>query len=370
MTQFKEANKKLWQLLEGEAKRLPPLTVRTGRELLNITLDPHDNLFGDRLLSKGGTLAIIGQGDIGKSRLILHLSAAFNLGTTFLGIETRVPQPCRILMLQTENSNRRLKTELQRLVKQHGDGEWLDQLIVHTIETDTDGLVGLEGEQLVRIEQLIQQTEPTIVIVDPFRDVGVGDLNTDVDMTFTCKTLKEIVSQGNVDRCLIVVHHSRTGRAGMMLRYDKSSFNRNSKVLFGWTRAQLNILPGTPTYDKLVIDCGKNNDGKQFEPFAVKLNLETMMYELDPGFNFEEWQKEIAGKADRNAGKAFTLDRLKAMEKVSLPYGKMIEAICDFLGCKSSKADKLLDAGTSENVFSYDRKTKLYTKRDDSNESI
>jgi hypothetical protein len=52
-------------------------------------------------------------------------------------------------------------------------------------------------------------------------------------------------------------------------------------VLAGWERSQINIAPGSPdSNDKLVVACGKNNDGKEFPMFAAELNKRTMIYEV------------------------------------------------------------------------------------------
>jgi len=333
-------------------------TVRSALEILSLKLDEHDNLFGDRLLTKGGKLVIAGQGDIGKSRLLLHLAAALIVHKPFLGLETHAKHP-RILILQTENNNRRLQFEIGKLREAYG-AEFLHNLFLHAVEADDDGLVQLDVNR-AKIENTLAEYKPDIVAFDPLRDFGIGNLDSDVDMSHTCKVLGQIVRKGNPDRATIIVHHARTGKGGISLKYDKASFARNSKALFGWTRGQLNIMPGTPTYDKLVIDCGKNNDGKHFEMFTVKLNPRTMMYEVDTDFDFDAWQTDMASKTS-NAKQTFTLKDLEDMEEVTLPYNKMVDAIIDHVGCRRTKAKDLLEVGQKKGVFRYNRSGKDYTK--------
>jgi hypothetical protein len=347
-----------WLRAECEKKTSSIYTVRSAREIVSLKLDEHDNLFGDRLLTKGGKLVIAGQGDIGKSRLLLHLLAALILQKPFLDIETHTKRP-RILLFQTENNNRRLQFELRKLTEAHGE-DFLDNLRIHVVETDDDGLIQLDVNR-EKIENTIAEYKPDIVGFDPLRDLGIGNLDSDVDMSRTCSVLGQIARKGNPERAIIIVHHARTGKGGISLKYDKASFARNSKALFGWTRAQLNIMPGIPTYDKLVIDCGKNNDGKHFEMFAVTMNPNTMMYECDPQFDFEAWQEDMASKAS-SIKQTFTLKDLEDMDEVTLPYNKMVESIIDHAGCRRTKAKDLLEIGQKKGVFRYNRTSKDYTK--------
>jgi hypothetical protein len=272
-------------------------TVRSAAEILELELDENDCLFGDRLLTKGGKLVIAGAAGIGKTRLLLQLATASITGRDLCGLETHA-KGLRWLILQTENSNRRLQFELKVLTREFGK-DFLNSLFIHTIETDADGFVALDNDSAVRrLEAAIHKYQPGIVGVDPLRDFRIGNLDTDADMTTTCEALGHIVRAGNPQRGLVALHHALTGKAGASKAtgYERSGFARNSKALLSWARAQINIAPGNPDdNDQLVIACGKNNDGKEFPPFAVRLNLDTMMYEPDESFDVDRWRDEITG---------------------------------------------------------------------------
>jgi hypothetical protein len=309
---FEQANKKLWQLIQDLAKALPQYTIRSAQDILALELDEHDNLLEDRLLTKGGMLCLVGQGGIGKSRLAIHLAVALVLNKPWLGLPTWEQRtPLRILFLQSQNSNRRLKDEIGRMRKVYGD-EFLTRVFFQCLDKGTDGFVKADANR-ERLEQAVADCEPNIVIFDPLSSFGIGDLNTDADMILTCNTLEQIVRKDDITRALIPIHHSLTGRGGFKIKYDRASFARNSKALHGYTRAQINVLPGTPKYDKLVIDCGKNNDGEEFDMFAVKRVGENLIYELDHHFDFEEWERETqSGKAGKK--KESVLDKLAELE--------------------------------------------------------
>ena len=84
--------------------------------------------------------------------------------------------------------------------------------------------------------------------------------------------------------------------------FEAAGFGRNSKVLGFWTRAQINIIPGTEDYSVLVLSCGKLNDGKMFSPFAVRLNPDTMIYEPEPDFDIDALREQIeSGPKKRTA---------------------------------------------------------------------
>src|SRR5688572_9100744 len=87
-----------------------------------------------------------------------------------------------------------------------------------------------------------------------------------------------------------------TGRVGAARAtgFDRSSFGRNSKLLYAWTRGQINIAPQGPNDNsRLVVSCGKCSNGEEFPPFGIRLNRELMIYEPDPQFNLPDWEAGV-----------------------------------------------------------------------------
>lgn len=279
---------------------LPPLSIRKPSEILSMKFDPSDLLLENGYLTKGNSLVIAGAGGVGKSRFVMQMAIHSVLGKPFLGWPTR-GRGHKWLLLQTENSNRRLQADLSKMLSRcsKAEIEILDGcLMIHTLETDADSIVALSNpETFLRIEDLLKQFRADVVVFDILRDFGTGDLNSDEEMTQTCQQIGRVTRTANLSRIPVVVHHSLSGRAGAMKAtgFDRGSFGRNSKVLQGWARAQINIAPfSEDSNEQIVISSGKANDAVEFEPFSATLDPQSMTYELEELFDLSAWQARVS----------------------------------------------------------------------------
>jgi hypothetical protein len=151
-------------------------------------------------------------------------------------------------------------------------------------------------------------------------------------MTETLREISRITKRGNPKRIPLIIHHAGTGKAGILKAtgFDRSSFGRNSKVLFSWTRAQINVSPGLPDDNNvIVISSAKCSNAKEFEPFAAVLDQETMLYHRDVDFDLEAWQHSLEfprGRADK-----LTLDLILDLLPAtgSIPKPAVIERLRD-----------------------------------------
>src|SRR4029077_17237807 len=110
--------------------------------------------------------------------------------------------------------------------------------------------------------------------------------------------------------------------------FDRSSFGRNSKVLFSWARAQINVSPGLPDDNSvIVISSAKCSNAKEFEPFAAELDQETMLYCRDDDFDFEAWQRSL--ESPRRATDKLSVDVLLDLLPAtgSIPKAHVIEQL-------------------------------------------
>jgi hypothetical protein len=278
------------------------LSLRTPAEVLALPSDEQDNILGDRLLAKGQSLTLMGAGGIGKSRLLLQLAAACILGRPFAGQRTHAPG-LRWLIFQAENSVRRLQMDLSAL-RNWARTDWdliNERLLIHTLEGSADYFLNLDDAGVRhRLADVIQRHEADVVCFDPLNAFGAGDLNSDRDMRRACQAITEITQASNPKRAMVVLHHALTGKFGASraLGYERSGFGRNSKLLHAWTRGQINLAPGKPDDNNtLVICCGKCSNGQEFEPYAITLHPETMIYEQDHDFDLDEWQTTLSGRA-------------------------------------------------------------------------
>ena len=332
----------------GASRRL---TTRTPSEILAMTFDDRDNMLGDRLLADGQSLVIAGAGGIGKSRLLLQLAAACISGRPFIALETHAREK-RWLVVQAENSNRRLRQDLEAIARWVGaDFEAFNRLVVlHTLETDSDALLSINDPEANReIARLIDDHSPDVVAFDSLYNFQAGDLNSDADMRNTLLGIARLAKAGNPKRSIIVVHHAGTGKAGAAraIGYERSGFGRNSKVLHSWTRGQINIAPGSrDSNESLVFTCGKCSNGREFAPFAAKLTA-GMIYERDPSFDLQAWEAEMTGK-DRHP--LITLQRVAELCKPAMSKAALAKSILEDCGCAKPTAYRWIDRATRKTI--------------------
>lgn len=277
------------------------LTIRTAADIIRMTFDDADNYFGDRVIAQGQAVTLLGPGGVGKSRLVTQLALCMITGRDFITIPTHAKGK-KWLIVQTENSNRRLHHDITSMLLgmnlTHEEGALVQKcLIIHTLEKDEDAFLDVDSpEDFQNLVRLIQDLNPDFVVFDPLNTFTSGDLNSDRDMRAVLTKLTQATKKGNPHRVPFVLHHSLTGKtgAGKGVGWDKASYGRNSKVLQAWTRAQINIIPQDPDDpDKLVLACGKNNNGKLFADTGIIFDESIGLYRVDPGFNSDEFREEI-----------------------------------------------------------------------------
>jgi hypothetical protein len=282
----------------------------TVREIRDYKPDPTNQIWPGGILTAGAAAAIIGAPGVGKSRLAFQAAVCTILGRPFLGWETR-GRGKKWLFLQTENNGERLQFDLLRMTAGLSAEE--DQLLqdcLHILKIDAmefGSICMVEGHpDRQRIEETLAHYNPDIVVIDPLRDAGKGDPNKDDSMTETCRAIATVVQRGAPKRVPLIIHHGRTGKAeaSKVFGDDSASFARNSKVLYGWLRSQINVAEaGIDHPGVVIVGCGKCSNGRKWEPFAARLDEETMCYtRLAPEeFDLTEWAGEAVAPAGRPA---------------------------------------------------------------------
>jgi len=288
-------------------KLLPLLTLD---QILAYEDNPADLVWEDGVLAAGEEACLVGAPGAGKSRLVLQAAVCTILGRPFLKWQTNAPDS-RWLFLQTENNMRRLKLDLSRMVRGLSAVE-RQRINSHLLITDIGDMdfegICLSADSTSRdiIAATILHFDPTVVVIDPMRDAGRGDLNNDAAMTEACHAIRKIVKAGNPRRIPLVLHHGRTGacEAAKVFGPDAQSFGRNSKAMIGWTRSQFNVAAAGKAWPGLVIfGCAKNSNGPEWDEFAAQLDTETMTYSLLDDFDCRAWQDGV-GKGGRSAATA------------------------------------------------------------------
>jgi hypothetical protein len=317
------AHKALGELLLQANGDSPIYTFRDSEEILSMQFPAGDILLSNGYLAKGDSIVFCGAPSIGKSRLSNQLAIYCALGWPFLGWETNA-MDVKWLFLQTENGNKRLQAHLSAMLANLTIPQRQmvkDAISWHTLETEADGIMFLSSEHAVAgVREAVQKRNPGVVVFDPLRDFGVGDLNTDLDMGATLSAISRITREGNPKRIPFINHHALTGKAGMAkaVGFERSGFSRNSKVLTGWTRAQINLAPYQPdTNEVLVVSSGKANNAVEFEAFVIALDTDPGTYHRDDSYDLDEWRERV-GADNSKAQKGTIADVVKFVERVGL----------------------------------------------------
>lgn len=342
------------------------LTLRSPDEILAMQFDDSDIILGDRIIASGQNVTLCGASSVGKSRLAMQLAVCCITGRKFLKFDTRGDN-LKWLFVQAENSNRRLQFDLGHL-RQWIGGDWAivnEKLVLHTLETDSDGFLNLDDEaNRAAIHGLIQDTKPDVCVYDSLYNFQIGDLNKDQDMSATLRTISQITKTGNPERVPLVLHHAITGRAGAAKAtgYDRASFSRNSKVLHAWTRGQINVSAGSPdNNDTLILSCGKCSNGREFEPFAVKLNPDSFIYEPDPGFDMSAWESDMTGKP---AAPLMSPDRVRELCPVSgVDKPTLAKSIMEDCGCYRGSAYRYITKAERLKQITFNKTNETYFRK-------
>jgi len=343
-----------------------PLTVRTIPEILEMKFDDTDLILENGYATKGDLTATCGMGGVGKSRLAIQFAFCCRAGRPFLGWRTQ-GRDLRFLFLQTENSSRRLNSDIARMLSGFTPEEQ-DSIkrgvFFHTLEEDDDGFLALDAENKQRIEDKITKTRADAVVWDPLRDFSLDDLNSDKFMGETLRDILRLTRRGNPKRFPLAIHHAATGKVGVQKAtgWDRSSFGRNSKVLQMMARAVINVAPAQADDNStIIIASGKMNNAPEFTPFAATLNFDTMLYARDEDFDLEGWKQEIGtGREARVKPKDFRelLNRGQEYEKRQL-----VEILNEEKGIGKTYAYRIIDEAKSQGVLRLNKVTKTYALR-------
>ena len=299
--------------------------IRSWGDIRDLVLPPLIYFLG-HCMALGRLIVLFGQGGLGKSRVALNIARNQVLGLPFANLPTG-DKPLRHLFMGSENSIHRLQDDIRRM--DHGltpDQSALlaDHIFLATLEGPTDSNINLgDPENVNRWRDTIRQHRPDVLWVDPWGDVQIGDAISDTDTRATVSELLRLARIHRQDAAVIVLAHARTGIKNIeqATGYDAANFGKNSKALFSSARCVFNLAPGSEEENPpLLMVHAKSNDGPRVPPFALQLNPDTHLYEIDTTFDLEAWRNELNDRANsrRRPAKAIASGGTdKAFERIA-----------------------------------------------------
>jgi hypothetical protein len=266
--------------LRGEATGLLGLPEECRAESLADILNAEDDAL-DAVITDGGEGAvltsdgkgfIVGPPGLGKTNLALRMSRGLCEGSYALGY--RVPAPQTVLMISLEGSKRTLKRRLQKVWE---DAE-PDAIARFHLARITLNLA--EPTDLNRLNLLLEQVRPTVVIIDPLRNAHPWDENASDQAARLTGTLDAIIARQHI--ALILIHHDRklppfvrqsTGLEGV----------RGSTALTGWVQFVLGMSHESGNLkDRFVLVWSKTRDAEELlEPLVVDFDREHLDFIID-----------------------------------------------------------------------------------------
>lgn len=343
------------------------LTFRDPKDLLALPVDPNSNVMGNRLLQKGKSTVVFGEGGLGKSFISLQLPISQITGRPLFDN----PQfafhgpPLKWAVIQTENGVERQQNDLKILQKMVGE-HWSKverHLLIHTLETEYDSILYLDDDKVRKIiGEFLSDNKVEAVVVDPASDFLPGDLNIDSVMKQGCHLLSKTCRHNDPTRMIVLMHHAITGKQGAFKAtgFDRSSFGRNSKMLQGWSRGAINIAPGSDDNSTLVIACGKCSDGHAFDTFAISRS-EAGWFTLNNKFDLEKWEKTLI-KSAKNGMQKQALELIKLHKKTYPARVDMAKFLETELHCVTASAYNYIELAVKKSIYKPDQEVESQPK--------
>ena len=324
------------------AEIVRPYSTRAWDELGRMELTPPEIVWGGFAL--GASCVIFGQGGLGKSRLALNVCRNQILGLPFAGLPTAA-RPLRHLMMGSENSIHRLQYDIRKM-----NGGLKAEQIAHlgahirlaTLEGPEDTFISLASDVNVERWRLtLEEHRPDVLWCDPWGDILDGDSNGDDDARRTLAVLRRLLRRVNPGAGVAILAHSRTGAANILqaIGYDSANFGKGSKALYSAARCVWNLAPGDESEEPPVVMVhAKSNDTRKEKPFAVRLDPETMTYNLAEGFDLDQWQADLSARARGKRG---------PKKGPAMTEGQAVEALGDKVGTSTEVIQILRDKGAN-----------------------
>lgn len=188
----------------GEGKHIPPLTL-----LSDFLAEPDEplNYRVDQLMPVGSTVLLSAPGKAGKSVLAQNLIRSLVDGDDFLGEYEATPATGRVVLLDAELDERRLRRWLRHQKIRNGD-----RVAVRSLRGRTSSFNILDPDVREEWVERLREMEASVVILDCLRPVldSIG-LDEDKDAGKFLVAFDELLQEAGVEEAIVVHHMGHQG---------------------------------------------------------------------------------------------------------------------------------------------------------------
>jgi hypothetical protein len=211
-------------------------------------------------------VAVAGPTGIGKTNVFLRLSRHLCEATPFLGLP--IPEPRRVLYVALEGGRRGFRRRLGKVWQGASPEARARFHLAHL----TLNLV--DDADLDRLDALLYDVGPDILIIDPLRNAHQLDENTSHDMARLTAILDGLIDRHHC--ALFLAHHDRKKPA--FVRRDAGIDRvRGSTALAGWLTACLSLDADPSGPDMLIAEWVKTRDSEVLlPPLVLEFNREAL----------------------------------------------------------------------------------------------
>jgi hypothetical protein len=332
-------------------------------QIFGYQVPPTHSIISGSILTEREILLIAGPAGIGKSRLINQLVFDLVLGRPdWIGLPID-RHDCSVLVIQTENGPCRLTGDIAsqlRGVQPWQREEAARRIHYHVPERISDRMVGLANPgNRERLRRLVLKHRPNVVIFDPYGDFFAGEnQNDEMQTRQTVQHLQQVAQAASLSTAIVIVHHAQAGKAGAAKAdgWDRSTFAKGNKALVACARSMINIAPAAEDdTSRLAIICGKNNNGPMFQTFGVRLDPDTMRYEVDPEFDHGAWREAVSDSKPAHGGgraKKVSDDAIRLVLRDGAKNFKQLkELIIEISGCGSRTSINAINSAVDRGVI-------------------
>ncbi len=226
---------------------------------------------GGSVVARGTKMAVAAATGIGKTNLLLGFSRSLGDATPFLGLV--VPNPLSVLYVALEGSRRNIRRRAQKV--------WADSdadARARFTLAQLDRLDLMDAAQFARLDTLIAEVEPDVLIIDPLRHAHGLEENDNTAMALLTAVLDVIIARHGC--ALIVAHHDRK-RPPFTKRDTGTDRIRGATAFAGWLTSCLSLDRDPSGTDRFLAEWTKTRDAEvHLEPLALNFDRATLAFSI------------------------------------------------------------------------------------------